>query len=100
MSVQKIESIEWHYHKERAGDGIIEIELRDLFEPYLLNTSYCDRVTIWWDTHTGDYDESVKVYAIDELSSLDEAEPIISKVESWYEPDITEALKYVSDNLM
>ena len=91
MSVEKIESMEWHYLDESAGDGFINIELRDLFEPYLLNTSYCNRVAIWWDSQAGNYDESVKVYAI-------EGEHM-SKVESWYDCDIVKALKYVQENL-
>lgn len=91
MSVEKIESMEWHRTEEQPGDGLIRIELRDLFEPYLLGTSYCDTVAIWWDSHAGNYDESVKVYAVENKH--------MAKVESWYDCDITEALKWVQENL-
>lgn len=99
MSVQKIESMEWQYLEEDSGDGLIKIELRDLFKPYLIGTSYCDGITIWWDSKAGNYDESVRVYAIEDMESLNGAEPVISKVESWYDCDITEALKWVQENL-
>lgn len=78
--------------EENGGDGIIIIELRELFKPYLLHTSYCDRITIWWNTRTGEYNESVRVYAIEGEYA--------SKVEAWNDCDITSALKYVSNNLM
>ena len=99
MSVEKIESMEWHYLDEQAGDGIILIELRDLFKPYLLGTSYCDKITIWWDTGASEYDESVNVFAIEDMESLDGSDPVVTKVESWYDCDIVKALKYVQENL-
>lgn len=101
MSVQKIESMEWHYHDEKVGDGIVVIELRDLFKPYLLGTSYCDKITIWWDSDASEYDESVAVFAIEDMSTLDDADPIVTKAESWYDgDDLMEAFKYVGKNLV
>lgn len=89
--VNKIESMKWQRVEQEAGDGLIRIELRDLFEPYLLGTSYCDTVIIWWDSQAGNYDESVRVYAVDNKH--------MAKAESWYECDITAALKWVQANL-
>ena len=99
MTVNKIKSMEWEYLDEKAGDGIIVIELRDLFKPYLLGTSYCDKITIWWDSEVKEHEESVNVFAIEDMESLDGSSPVITKVESWYDCDIIKALKYVQENL-
>lgn len=90
--------MEWKHIGEGAGDGIIKIELRDTFKPYLLGTSYCDYINIWWDTDANEYDESVCVYAVERTGS-DELRATVDKVESWYDCEIIEALKWVGANL-
>ena len=87
----KIESINYSSHDRIAGDGIIEIELSETFKPYLLNTTYCDNIIIWWDCQSTTYGGSMKLYAVDG--------DFQSKVKGWYDVDITKALKYISDNL-
>ncbi len=99
MSVEKIKRVEYTFLDDRAGDGIIEIELRDLFKPYLLGTSYCDKVVIWWDSHSHEYEESIKVYAIENFDHYEEDNPHVSIAERWYDCDLAEAMQYVKDEI-
>jgi hypothetical protein len=98
--VHKIESMEWErLDNDELGDGIIRIKLRDIFKPYLLEISYCDSIVVWWTTSADEHRPSVRVYAVQSMESIDESRPALNKVESWYDCDIIEALKWVQQNL-
>lgn len=97
MTVQKIESAEYTPLEDKVGDGIIEIELRDLFKPYLLGSSYCTKVVIWWDTEAHEYEESIKVYAIEENEGSDD---FISIAERWYDCDLEAAMQFVKEEIV
>lgn len=102
MTVEKIESMEWGSCADGDGsvDGIIAIELRDLFEPYLLNTKHCDKIAIVWTNNCNcrEHQPSVSLYALQD--SINEEMPHMSRVKDWYEPDIVAALEYVREELV
>lgn len=82
--------------EKMAGDGVLRMRLAGEDRVYLLGTSHCTYVTIWWDAESDEHDASLKIYAVEEI---DGANDIITRQKKWYDLDIPRAIAWVEENL-
>jgi hypothetical protein len=92
-----VEKIESASYRCEPGHSIVEIDIKEKWRPALIDRFHADRITIWWDCSTDEYDESVAIYATEFIESGND---IIDKVKSWNSLNVEAAMIYVAENIV